>query len=184
MSCSLAMALGTKTNLGNSGWVRRWHLLGRGSHTWSPTFGEVCPWTWVLWEAGFLTKSVLPAGSFLGLSLKWSSLIPVPWVWLPQNTANEPWGLKLDSTSHVETAALCRRLWLCMDFVTMQAVPNLQDGNLCQAPSLAPEMSRPQWSCSGLVPELISVPFDTANICRHEEGLAACSAQWGNWLGV
>ena len=178
------MALGTKTSLGNFGWVRRWHVLDRGSHTWGPASGEVCPWSWALWEAGFLTKPVLPSSSFRGLSLKWSFPTLVPWVWLPQNTANEPWGLRLDSPSREERAALCRKLWLCVDFVTIQAVPNLQDGDLCQVPCSASEKSRPQWSCSGLVPELISVPFDTANICRHEEGLAACSAQWGNWLGV
>ena len=78
MSCNLAMVLGTKASLGNFGWVRRWHLLDRESHTWDPAFGEVCPSTWVLWEAGFLTKPVLSSSSFLGLSLKWSSPIRVP----------------------------------------------------------------------------------------------------------
>ena len=47
--------------------------LKGGAHTGVLSFGEVWPWTWVLWDADFLTKPVLPSRSFLGLNLKWSS---------------------------------------------------------------------------------------------------------------
>lgn len=78
-----AMVLGTKASLGNFGWVRRWHLLDLESHTWDPAFGEVCPSTWVLWEAGFPDETcalqvvswpqpemVLPHPSTLGVALR------------------------------------------------------------------------------------------------------------------
>lgn len=50
--------------------------LKGGAHTGGLSFGEVWPWTWVLWDADFLTKPVLPSRSFLGLSLKWTSPRP------------------------------------------------------------------------------------------------------------
>lgn len=52
--------------------------LKGGAHIGGLSFGEVWPWTWVLWDADFLTKPVLPSRSFLGPNLKWTSPPPPP----------------------------------------------------------------------------------------------------------